>query len=73
MADAGAVQSYSLGSKAGSDSESMDEEAIAKVLDERRYKIRYIQREDEEEAEANSKKTNSGPVGFDLRPTDYEF
>ena len=41
--------------------QSMDEEAIAPVLDERRYKIRYIEREDKEEAEANSMKTKSGP------------
>ena len=47
-------------------------EAIAKVLDERRCKIRYIQREDEEEPELTQGKQIAGPVDSNLQPTEKD-
>jgi len=41
--------------------QTLDEHAIAPVLDERCYKIRYSRQDDEQAEVANSQKTNSGP------------
>ena len=42
--------------------QALDEQAIAPILDERRYNFRYSRRNDKQADEANSHKTNGGPA-----------
>ena len=42
--------------------QTLDEQAIAPVLEERRYSFRYSRRNEEQTDDANSLKTNGGPA-----------
>ena len=59
--DDGTLQPHPLAGKTGRDS-TLDTQAIAPVLEERRYSFRYSQRNEEQTKEANSLKTNGGPA-----------